>query len=1023
MNNKAGEGLTDFVMLNDVTEESFMKNLKERFEAGHIYTYIGEQVVSVNPFRKVDIYTPKIMESYKRMYMYEVPPHIYALADDTYRALMQTKDNQCVIITGESGAGKTEASKIFMQYIAKVSANRGEGDNVKGKLLDSNPVLEAFGNSKTLRNDNSSRFGKYMEINFDGAGAPVGGKVSQYLLEKSRVVTRAEGERSFHVFYQLLSQKDKLSSLGLQADPSKYAYLASSKCNTVDSINDSEDFKEVTKAMKSLGWSDLETQSVWRVLAAVLLVGNVDFVKDASKQNVDAVNVSTKDIVKSIADLLECDSRALENALVTRSISTGAGKSHEGNINVFLDKTQAIFTRDSLAKSLYDQLFTWVVGKINEKIVVSGRAELVIGVLDIYGFEIFEHNSFEQFCINFCNEKLQQLFIKLVLKQEQEEYVRENIEWEEIKYFNNAPICELFENTPIGIYSLLDEACMVGQSTPESFLEKLNGAFSKHAHFETFTKDKTLGKDKFRIKHYAGVVTYEAEHFLFKNRDSLFHDLIVAMQSSKNALVTAMFPQQKQRDMKRPLTAGTQFKQAVQELVTTLNACQPHYIRCIKSNDVKRGQYLDEERVKHQVRYLNLVETVRVRRAGFCNRQPYERCLPRYKMLSKKTWPVWRGSNMDGIKAILDELKVDPKEYRLGKTKLFIRNAKTLFLFEERRAIELPKVVIAIQRRWKGHKTRKWFKQALEQMRAERAELEAKLRRVRAVNKIQVAYVNSRARKYIAALNRTFSGVQNARPHFGKGTPFPTLRRGKSSPIEAYVAKIHLVWWGRAKVLSLSEEERALMRQKIVALDLFRGNKPWACARRFKGDYLGMESNNARRQQFHDAVQHLFQKYGDSEIQYADDVVKVNPKGKPQLRTIIMTEQNIYKYDPKKYKIKKVGIPLQSVQGVALSRQRDGYIVIHMAAPERDIVIDCGVSGEERVSELATVIFTTMQRNYNRQIPVRFEDRVVYNNSRDAKGSAGSDVSLTFAPNPKPQGNESAFKLLKKDQAVVHFTA
>lgn len=698
MNIVKGQGWPDFVMLDRIDEASFLKNLQDRFNQRQIYTYIGEQVVAMNPFTKVDIYGQEKMKQYVNRYMYEVAPHIYALAEDTFRQLVQQMTNQCVLITGESGAGKTEASKIFMQHIVFISGNRGVGrgmpggaETIKQRLLDSNPVLEAFGNAKTLRNDNSSRFGKYMEIQFDGGGCPGGGNISQYLLEKSRVVVRADQERSFHIFYQMLSDSALRRELSLDEKADAYQCLAMSNCYSVSSINDSNDFEEVRKAMEDLGFEDADSRSVWRILAAILHLSNISF--DQGQKDAATVSKNSGNAINAAAQMLSMSKGELEKALCTRDIET------QGKVTIVpLNKENAVTQRESMCKALYTKLFDWVVDNINRALQGDRAPEIVIGVLDIYGFEIFVVNSFEQFCINYCNEKLQQVFIDLVLKQEQEEYKREGIEWTPIDYFNNQPIIDLIEKQP-GILKFLDETCMVGQGTPEQFLQKLDQNFGRHPHYQSFTTNKAIDRASFRIQHYAGEVDYAVLEFVNKNRDTLNNTIKVACNTSQDALVKSLFPVD--RDKKRPLTAGTQFKNNVNDLVAKLLQCQPHYIRCIKSNDRKAAFGYDAERVSHQVAYLNLIETVRVRRAGFCNRQPYDRFLPRYKMLCDQTWPKWSGPMQQGCELIVKSLSIPSSEYRMGKTKIFIKSANTLTKLEEVRNEKMIMVAVAIQSQWR----------------------------------------------------------------------------------------------------------------------------------------------------------------------------------------------------------------------------------------------------------------------------------------------------------------------------------
>ncbi|KAK0136120.1 Unconventional myosin-Id [Merluccius polli] len=476
-------GKADFVLLDNVSLEEFMANLKLRFEKGRIYSYIGEVVVSVNPYRAMNIYGRDMVEQYKGRELYERPPHLFAIADAAYKAMKRRNKDTCIVISGESGAGKTEASKYIMQYIAAITNpnQRAEVERVKNMLLKSNCVLEAFGNAKTNRNDNSSRFGKYMDINFDFKGDPIGGHINNYLLEKSRVIFQQEGERSFHSFYQLLrgGPESLLRSLHIQKDPKAYTYIKVGG-QVKSSINDGADFKAVADAMKVIGFTTDEIHTVYKILAAILHLGNLTFGVDG-----DVILIENPKVVSVIGDLLSTKDDNVEKALLYRTVATGRDvidKQHTAQ--------EASYGRDALAKAMYERLFCWIVGRINDIIEVKNYdarvhgKNTVIGVLDIYGFEIFQNNSFEQFCINYCNEKLQQLFIQLVLKQEQEEYQREGIPWKHIDYFNNQIIVDLVEQQHKGIFSVLDEACMnVGKVTDEVFLQGLNGKLAKHAHY------------------------------------------------------------------------------------------------------------------------------------------------------------------------------------------------------------------------------------------------------------------------------------------------------------------------------------------------------------------------------------------------------------------------------------------------------------------------------------------------------------------------------------------------------------
>uniref|UniRef100_A0A673I6U6 Unconventional myosin-Ig-like n=1 Tax=Sinocyclocheilus rhinocerous TaxID=307959 RepID=A0A673I6U6_9TELE len=505
-------GKSDFVLLDEVTMEQFMENLKLRFEKARIYTFIGEVVVSVNPYRHLDIYGKEVIEDYRGRELYENPPHLYAVADAAYKAMKRRAKDTCIVISGESGAGKTEASKYIMQYIAAITnpSQRAEVESVKNVLLKSNCVLEAFGNAKTNRNDNSSRFGKYMDINFNFNGDPTGGHINNYLLEKSRVAQQQEGERNFHSFYQVLrgGSDGLLKSLYLQRDPAEYAYT-----NQGASNNDSLCHKAVMAALKVIGFTAEEIISIYKILSTILHLGNLQFTSDG-----EHVVLVGEDTVKHISELTSTEPENTRKALLYRTVATGGGEVIEKGHN----EQEASYGRDAFAKALYERLFAWIVGRINCVIQVKDYnpalhgKNTVIGVLDIYGFEIFDNNSFEQFCINYCNEKLQQLFIELILRQEQDEYQREGITWQNIEYFNNQIIVDLVEQPHKGIISVLDEACLTaGKVTDTVCLDSMNKKLGQHPHYTSrklCPADKTMEFNRdFRIRHYAGDVTYSVE--------------------------------------------------------------------------------------------------------------------------------------------------------------------------------------------------------------------------------------------------------------------------------------------------------------------------------------------------------------------------------------------------------------------------------------------------------------------------------------------------------------------------------
>uniref|UniRef100_A0A6J0SJ89 Unconventional myosin-If n=1 Tax=Pogona vitticeps TaxID=103695 RepID=A0A6J0SJ89_9SAUR len=690
-------GVDDMVLLSKIHEDAIVENLKKRFMDDYIFTYIGPVLISVNPFKQMPYFTDREVELYQGAAQYENPPHIYALTDNMYRNMLIDGENQCVIISGESGAGKTVAAKYIMGYISKVSGGGEKVQHVKDIILQSNPLLEAFGNAKTVRNNNSSRFGKYFEIQFSRGGEPDGGKISNFLLEKSRVVTQNENERNFHVYYQLIegATPDQKHNLGI-VSPDYYYYLNQSETYIVDGTDDRSDFHETMNAMDVIGIMGQDKQLVLQIIAGILHLGNIGF-----QEHGNYAQVENSDLLAFPAYLLGIDKVRLNEKLTSRQMDSKWGGRSE-SINVTLNVEQASYTRDALAKGLYSRVFDFLVESIN-RAMQKPYEEYSIGVLDIYGFEIFQRNGFEQFCINFVNEKLQQIFIELTLKAEQEEYVQEGIKWTPIEYFNNKVVCDLIENkvNPPGIMSVLDDVCATmhakGDGADQTLLQKLQAAVGNHEHFNSSSSG-------FVIHHYAGKVSYEASGFCEKNRDVLFTDLIELMQSSEFPFIRMLFPEKLGAEKKgRPTTAGSKIKKQANDLVNTLMKCTPHYIRCIKPNETKRPRDWEESRVKHQVEYLGLKENIRVRRAGFAYRRLFQKFLQRYAILTTETWPRWRGDERQGVQHLLRSVNMDADQYQMGRTKVFVKNPESLFLLEEMRERKFDGYARIIQKAWRRH--------------------------------------------------------------------------------------------------------------------------------------------------------------------------------------------------------------------------------------------------------------------------------------------------------------------------------
>lgn len=700
---KKQAGVSDMTLLTTVDDKSINDNLRKRWQEGEIYTYIGGVLISVNPFKDLGIYTDETLQKYKGKNRLEVPPHVFSIAESAYYNMNAYHENQCVIISGESGAGKTEAAKRIMQYIAAVSGGEdGSIQEIKEMVLATNPLLESFGCAKTLRNNNSSRHGKYLEIMFNTHGEPIGAQITNYLLEKGRVVGQLENERNFHIFYQFTkaASDEQRNIFGLQG-PDAYNYTSRSKCLDVQDINDSNDYATTLNAMRIIGLSNQEQNEIFRMIAVILWLGNVDF------QEMDDGNSTIFDtaVTDFIAHLIEVDSAMVQKVLTSRVVETQRGGRRGSVYDVPLNPAQANAGRDALAKAIYNNLFEWIVSRINVSMKARSASAQVIGILDIFGFEIFEDNSFEQLCINYVNEKLQQIFIELTLKTEQEEYVREQIKWNPIAYFNNKIVCDLIEERkPPGIFAALNDACATAHADPaaadNSFVQR-TAMLSSNAHFEA-------RGSQFLVRHYAGDVMYNIAGMTDKNKDALVKDLFDLVGSSNNQFLQTLFSDRPDpSSKKRPATAGDRIKASAGALVDNLMKAQPSYIRTIKPNQNRSATEYDTKAILHQIKYLGLQENVRVRRAGFAYRNTFEKMVERFYLLSPSTSYAgeytWQGDAKSGCEQILKDTGIAKDEWQMGVTKAFIKNPETLFALETMRDRYWHNMAARIQRAWRNY--------------------------------------------------------------------------------------------------------------------------------------------------------------------------------------------------------------------------------------------------------------------------------------------------------------------------------
>nr|XP_027111216.1 myosin-9-like [Coffea arabica] len=693
-------GVDDMTKLSYLHEPGVLQNLKSRYELNEIYTYTGNILIAINPFQKLPhLYDPHMMVQYKGAPLGELSPHVFAVADVAYRQMVKEGKSNSILVSGESGAGKTETTKMLMRYLAFLGGRAAtEGRTVEQQVLESNPVLEAFGNAKTVRNNNSSRFGKFVEIQFDKQGRISGAAIRTYLLERSRVCQVSDPERNYHCFYLLCAAPQEEIEKYKLGHPKTFHYLNQSRCYELDGVSDAHDYLATRRAMDIVGISAKEQEAIFRVVAAILHIGNIDFAKGKEIDSSMLKDEKSKFHLKTTAELLRCDPVALEDALLKRVMITP-----EEVIKRSLDPLSATVGRDGFAKTIYSRLFDWLVDKINVSIGQDAKSKSLIGVLDIYGFESFKHNSFEQFCINFTNEKLQQHFNQHVFKMEQEEYTREAIDWSYIEFVDNQDVLDLIEKKPGGIIALLDEACMFPKSTHETFANKLYMTFKNH---KRFLKPK-LSRTDFIISHYAGEVHYQSDQFLDKNKDYVVPEHQDLLSASKCSFVAGLFPSIHEETTKSSKfsSIGSRFKLQLQQLMETLNATEPHYIRCVKPNNLLKPAIFENSNIMQQLRCGGVLEAIRISCAGYPTRRPFFEFINRFGLLAPE---VLEGSYDEKVacQKILEKKRL--KGFQIGKTKVFLRAGQMAEL-DARRAEVLSSAAKAIQQRIRTHYARKQF--------------------------------------------------------------------------------------------------------------------------------------------------------------------------------------------------------------------------------------------------------------------------------------------------------------------------
>ncbi|XP_048410835.1 myosin-4-like isoform X2 [Stegostoma tigrinum] len=734
MNPPKFDKIEDMAMLTHLNEASVLYNLKERYAAWMIYTYSGLFCVTVNPYKWLPVYDPEVVTAYRGKKRQEAPPHIFSISDNAYQFMQTDRENQSILITGESGAGKTVNTKRVIQYFASVGAT---GDAAKKKeaqksgkmqgsledqIIQANPLLEAFGNAKTVRNDNSSRFGKFIRIHFGTTGKLASADIETYLLEKSRVTFQLKAERSYHIFYQMMTnhKPEIVEACLITTNPYDYPFVSQGEIS-VSSIDDNEELVATDTAIDILGFTNEEKWSIYKLTGAVMHFGNMKFKQKQREEQAEPDGTEDADKVAYLTGLNSAD---LLKALCYPRVKVG---------NEFVTKGQTVQqvynAVGALAKSIFEKMFLWMVIRINQQLDTKQARQFFIGVLDIAGFEIFDFNSLEQLCINFTNEKLQQFFNHHMFVLEQEEYKKEGIEWEFIDFGMDLAACiELIEK-PMGIFSILEEECMFPKASDTSFKNKLyDQHLGKSNNFQKPKPTKGKAEAHFSLIHYAGTVDYNITGWLDKNKDPLNETVTGLFQKSSVKLLAHLYAATAEADSGAKKggkkkgasfqTVSALFRENLGKLMTNLRTTHPHFVRCIIPNETKTPGAMDNSLVIHQLRCNGVLEGIRICRKGFPSRIIYGDFKQRYRVLNASAIP--EGQFIDSKKAsekLLGSIDVDHTQYKFGHTKVFFK-AGLLGLLEEMRDEKLAQLVTRTQAICRGFLMRVEFKKMMERREA-----------------------------------------------------------------------------------------------------------------------------------------------------------------------------------------------------------------------------------------------------------------------------------------------------------------